>query len=202
MADETIGSVEQKLAGLPTAVAGLESRIAGGFKSILGVGEEVANLTGLNHVAGIFEQIAHGTDKVLSKVDAGEQVISHTAVVAQAVTPASIAAFIIPESARVMSALQQAADLVTKFNVSNEIKVLVLHNYNLVKDADIALRALETGTQALVDLPFLHFSGTLTATLAAANAFLHWLEPKLSAAISDASSGATPSVLPPTHGSH
>lgn len=186
----TLQEIEAALSSVPKAVAGAETRIADGLRSVLGVGEEVANLTGLNHVAGIFQKVATGSDSVLAAIDQGEQVISHIGTAAENVTPAALAAIIIPESTPILQALQKAGDLASRFDLGQELKTLILHNINLVNDADIALRALETGGDALVSLPFIHFSGTITAVVVGANAFLHWLEPKLADAIIAAKSAA------------
>jgi hypothetical protein len=201
MPDSTIGEIEGVLANFPKAVAGAESRIAEGLKQVLGVGEEIANITGLNHIAGIFEKISTGEDSVLQKVDAGEQVVSHVGVVAQSVTPPQLAQVIVPESGKVLAAAKQAVNFVEAHSLPDEVKILVKHNFNLIQSAHAAVQALELGSDVVANLPFLHFTGTIAATVAGVNAFLHWLEPKLAGAISPADT-ANPSALPPTHGGH
>jgi hypothetical protein len=178
--DSTIGQIETTLSGFPRAVAGVETAIANGLHSLFGGGEYIAQALGLSHVAGIVQKISTGTDSVLQKVDAGEQVIATIGQVAQGVTPPQIAGVIVPHSAAVLAAAQTAADFVTKnTNVPAAVATVVKHNLNLIHIAHEIVLGAETVTDVAEKVPFFNALGLAASIVAGVNASLHGLEPIL-----------------------
>ncbi len=178
--DQTIGQIESKVPPALQAVDGLATRIANGFKAILGTGEHVAQILGLAHVAGIFETVATGEDSILSKVNAGENTAEAVAKIAQGVTPAALASVVVPESGKLLQQAQNVFEYVDQHaNASAEIKSIVRHNLNLAHFAHEIVLGAETATDVAEKLPFFPALGLAATVIASVNAGLHFLEPEL-----------------------
>ena len=178
--NQTIGQIESKVPPALQAVDGLATRIADGFRAILGTGEHVAQVLGLAHVAGIFEKVATGEDSILSKVNAGENTVEAVAKIAQGVTPAAIASIVVPESGKLLQQAQNVFDYVDQHaNASAEIKSIARHNLTLAHVAHEIVLGAETATDVAEKLPFFPALGIASTIIASVNAGLHFLEPAL-----------------------
>jgi hypothetical protein len=190
--NETIGQIESQVPPALQAVEGLASRIADGFKAILGTGEHVAQVLGLAHVAGIFEKVATGEDSILQKVNAGENTAQAVAKIAQDVTPAAIASVIVPESGKVVQQAQNVFDFVNSHtNASQELKSIAAEHFHLAQLAHEIVLGAETATDIIEKIPFFPKLGIAATIIASINAGLHFLEPALANLDSSTATPAT-----------
>lgn len=178
--NQTIGQIESFVPPALQAVEGLATRLADGFKAILGTGEHVAQVLGLAHVAGIFQSVATGEDSILQKVNAGENTAEAVAKIAQDVTPAAIASVVVPESGKILQQAQNVFNYVDQHaDASAEIKVIARHNLHLAHIAHEIVLGAETATDVATKLPFFPALGIAASIISSVNAGLHFLEPEL-----------------------
>jgi hypothetical protein len=183
-ADTTIGAVEQSIGGLPHAIAGLEANIASIFHAAAGVGEEALSALGLKHALGVVQHIETGATsalhQIVSTVENAAPEAQAVSQIAEALTPAQIAAEIIPHSGAVMDQLDKAAavvDAAAAGTIDPATVSVVHHNRNLIHLIHTGLQDVETAGEIAGKLPVIQNIGMWGLSIVSLNSFLHWLEP-------------------------
>jgi hypothetical protein len=183
-ADTTIGAVEQSIGGLPHAIAGLEANIASIFHRAAGIGEDALSALGLKHALGVVQHIETGATTTLhqigSTVENAAPEAEAVSQIAEALTPAQIAAQIIPHSGAVADQLDKAAavvDAAAAGTIDPATVAVVHHNRSLIHLIHTGLQGVETAGDIAGKLPIVQNIGLWGLSIVSLNSFLHWLEP-------------------------
>jgi hypothetical protein len=183
-ADTTIGTVEQSIGGLPHAIAGLEANIASIFHRAAGIGEDALSALGLKHALGVVQHVETGATTTLHQIGATIENAAPEAVavsaIAEALTPAQIAAQIIPHSGAIADQLDKAAavvDAAASGTIDPVTVSIVHHNRTLIHLIHTGLQGVETAGDIAGKLPIVQSIGMWGISIVSINSFLHWLEP-------------------------